>query len=100
MLYRDRRSALLDSLKNELDIPFDVKGEQAGLHLSVTLPRGFRDHDITERALRHKLWLTPLSTSYMERPAPQGLVLGFSNVSVTEIPKAVKKMKEILHSKK
>jgi GntR family transcriptional regulator/MocR family aminotransferase len=100
VLYRDRRSALLDSLKNELDIPFDVKGEQAGLHFSVTLPRGFRDHEISERALRHKLWLTPLSTSYMEHPAPQGLVLGFSNVSAAEIPRAVKKMKEILHSTK
>ena len=100
LLYRDRRSALLDSLKSELDIPFDVKGDQAGLHFSVTLTRGFRDHEVTERALRHKLWLTPLSTSYMEHPAPQGLVLGFSNVSVAEIPRAVKKMKDILHSLK
>ena len=55
---------------------------------------------IAERALHQKLWLTPLSTSYLERPAPQGLVLGFSNVSVAEIPKAVKRMNEVLHSTK
>jgi GntR family transcriptional regulator/MocR family aminotransferase len=99
LLYRDRRSALLDSLKNDLGIAVDVTGEQAGLHLSMTLPRGYRDHEIAERALRQKLWLAPLSASYQEQPQ-QGLILGFSNTSTEEIPRAVRKLKDILHHAK
>jgi GntR family transcriptional regulator/MocR family aminotransferase len=97
LLYRERRSALLDSLKNDLELAVDVTGEQAGLHLSMTLPRGYRDHEIAERALQQKLWLAPLSASYLEQPAQQGLILGFSNTSSEEIPRAVRKLRDILH---
>jgi GntR family transcriptional regulator / MocR family aminotransferase len=99
LLYRDRRSALLDSLEKDLGVPVDVKGEEAGLHLSVTLPRGFRDHEIAERALQERLWLAPLSGSYLKHPSPQGLILGFSNTSTAEIPGAVRKLRDILHSR-
>jgi GntR family transcriptional regulator/MocR family aminotransferase len=100
LLYRDRRSALLESLKNDLGVVVDVTGEQAGLHLSMTLPRGFRDHEIAERALQQRLWLAPLSASYLERPAQQGLILGFSNTSTEEIPRAVRKLRDIVHRSK
>lgn len=100
LLYRDRRSALLDSLKNDLGVAVNVTGEQAGLHLSMTLPRGFRDHEVAERALQQKLWVAPLSGSYLEQPAQQGLILGFSNTPSEEIPRAVRKLKEILHQAK
>jgi GntR family transcriptional regulator/MocR family aminotransferase len=99
LLYRDRRSALLDSLEKDLGVPVDVKGEEAGLHLSVTLPRGFRDQEIAERALQQRLWLAPLSGSYLKHPSPQGLILGFSNTSTAEIPGAVRKLRDILHSR-
>jgi GntR family transcriptional regulator / MocR family aminotransferase len=98
LLYRDRRGALLESLKKDLGVAVDVTGEQAGLHLSVTLPRGFVDHEIAERASHQKLWLAPLSASYEERPSPQGLILGFSNTPSEEIPRAVRKLRDILHS--
>lgn len=98
LLYRERRSALFESIKKDLGLPVDVAGEQAGLHLSLTLPPGLRDQEISERASRHGLWLAPLSTCYVERPAPQGFILGFSNTPASEIPRGVKKMSKILHS--
>jgi GntR family transcriptional regulator/MocR family aminotransferase len=76
----------------------DITGEQAGLHLSITLPRRFRDHEIAKRALKQKLWLAPLSTSYLESPSPQGFILGFSNTTTEEIPRAVRKLRDLLHS--
>jgi DNA-binding transcriptional MocR family regulator len=66
----------------------------------MTLPRGFRDHDVAERALQQRLWLAPLSASYLEQPAQQGLILGFSNTPIEEIPRAVRKLREILHHAK
>jgi GntR family transcriptional regulator/MocR family aminotransferase len=98
LLYRDRRSALLDSLKKDLGIAVDVKGEEAGLHLSVILPRGFRDHEIAERAAAEGLWLAPLSGSYLQHPS-QGFILGFSNTSPAEIPAAVRKLRDILQAR-
>ena len=98
LLYQERRSALFESLHQELGVPVEVTGEQAGLHLSITLPRGFRDHEIAERAARQKLWLAPLSSSYLERPSPQGFVLGFSNISVEYMPRAVRRLNDILHA--
>src|SRR5258708_2013506 len=97
LLYRDRRSALLESLKKDLEVDVDVTGEQAGLHLSITLPRGFNDHEIAERALQQRLSVAPLSASYQERPSPQGFILGFSNTPSEEIPRAVRKLRDILH---
>ena len=99
LLYRERRSALLESLRNELDLDITVVGEQAGLHVSVTLPQGFDDHVISERAGRDKLWLVPLSSSYIKRPSPQGFILGFSNTAAEEILVAVRKLNSILHSR-
>jgi GntR family transcriptional regulator / MocR family aminotransferase len=98
LLYRERRSALLESIRNELDIAVTVLGEQAGLHVSVTLPQGFDDHELSERAARDGLWLVPLSSSYIERPSPQGFILGFSNIPAGEIPRSMKKLRNILHS--
>lgn len=98
LLYRERRSALLESIRNELDIATTVLGDQAGLHFSVTLPQGFNDHQLSERAAREGLWLVPLSSSYIDRPSPQGFILGFSNIPTGEIPRAVKKLRNILHS--
>lgn len=98
LLYRDRRSALFERLRNDLGINVRVTGEQAGLHLSVTLPEGFRDHEIAERAAHDRFWLVPLSSSYLERPSPQGLILGFGSTPVEEIPPAVRKLRDILQS--
>jgi GntR family transcriptional regulator/MocR family aminotransferase len=99
LLYRERRSALLESLRNELDLDVTVVGEQAGLHVSVTLPQGFDDHEISDRAARDKLWLVPLSSSYVKRPSPQGFILGFSNTPASEAPGAVRKLKRVLRPK-
>ena len=98
-LYRERRNALLENIRNELDIAVNVTGEQTGLHLSMTLPRGLRDHEIAERAAQHRLWLAPLSASYAERPSPQGFILGFSNTAAEQMSRAVRKLRDILHSK-
>lgn len=97
LLYRDRRSALLEHLRSELDIPIDVAGEQAGLHLSIRLPRVFRDQEISERASKQRIWLAPLSSYYhQQRQSRQGFILGFSNTPAEEMPRAVRKMRDVM----
>lgn len=96
VLYRERRSALVDSISRELGSMVEVLGDEAGMHLAVTLPHGSRDVEIAERAARQKLWMWPLSRSYLCEEARPGLILGFGSTAVDEIPRAVRKLRDLL----
>lgn len=98
-LYRQRRSTLLACLREELGDDIGVKGEQAGLHLSLILPHRSRDYDISERAALRKLWLVPLSRSYLQHPAQNGFILGFSGTRVEDMPRAVRTLRDVLRAR-
>lgn len=99
VLYRDRRSALVDSISQELGSMVEMLGDEAGMHLAVTLRNGSRDVEIAERAARQNLWIWPLSPSYIGKAPRQGLILGFGSTTTTEIPNAVRKLRNLLAKK-
>ncbi|MGB8888706.1 MAG: PLP-dependent aminotransferase family protein [Candidatus Korobacteraceae bacterium] len=96
VLYRERRSALVANIKRELGSMVEVLGDEAGMHLAVTLPKRSRDIEIAGRAARQNLWVWPLSTSYLGEAARPGLILGFGSTAVEEIPRAVRKLAHLL----
>jgi GntR family transcriptional regulator / MocR family aminotransferase len=95
LVYGERRSALLESLRRELGDGANVTGGQAGMHLTLSL-KGIHDSQIAERAARQELWLVPLSTSYIAKPPRQGFILGFGSTSVERIQPAVRKLRSLL----
>jgi GntR family transcriptional regulator / MocR family aminotransferase len=95
ILYRERRSALVDSIGAELDPPLEILGAEAGMHLAALLPGGVSDLETAERAARLKLWLWPLSPSYLGK-ARQGFILGFGSTPAEEMPRAVRKLRNAL----
>jgi GntR family transcriptional regulator / MocR family aminotransferase len=97
LLYKERRSVLIDCIRKEFGFAADVTGGEAGMHLSITL-KGIRDSEIAERASRQNLWLVPLSTSYLGEPSRHGFILGFGSTAVEEIPNAVRKLRTLLTS--
>ncbi|MGB2592685.1 MAG: PLP-dependent aminotransferase family protein [Candidatus Acidiferrum sp.] len=97
-VYSERRDVLVNCLREELDGVLQMHGAQAGLHLTVTLLRKHRDEQLSSRAAREKLWLWPLSPSYLAKPARQGFILGFGGTSAAEIPGAVRRMRAFLAS--
>jgi GntR family transcriptional regulator/MocR family aminotransferase len=99
ILYRERRSALVDSLSSELGSMVEVLGSEAGMHLTVTLPNGNDDLEIAERAARQNLWIWPLSGSYLGEAARPGFVLGFGSTAVADIPRSVRKLRNLLTAK-
>jgi GntR family transcriptional regulator/MocR family aminotransferase len=99
ILYRDRRSALVDSIHQELGHRVELLGGEAGMHVSVTLPDGSRDREISERASRQKFWLWPLSPSYAGEASRSGFILGFGSTALEEIPLAVRRLKNLLSAK-
>lgn len=97
-VYEQRRQVLIEQINRQFGSSRHVVGTAAGLHLTLILGDKVRDRQVAERAAERKLWLSPLSLSYIG-PAPrQGLVLGFGNAPVTQIPRAVLLLKEILEN--
>jgi GntR family transcriptional regulator / MocR family aminotransferase len=99
VLYKERRSALVNSIRTELGSRVEVLGSEAGMHLAVTLPDGSCDLEIAEKAARQKLWIWPLSPSYMGELSRPGFILGFASTGVAEIPRAVRKLSSFLQAK-
>jgi GntR family transcriptional regulator/MocR family aminotransferase len=95
-LYSERRTALIESLHSEFGDLLKVHGAEAGMHVAVTLPDGYRDRDIAIRAARERLWLWPLSQYYLGKRQRQGFVLGFGSTSIEQIPRAVRQLRSIL----
>ncbi len=96
LVYGERRTALVNSIQNEFGDSLEVHGSEAGMHLAITLPKGFRDQEISARAAHEKLWLWPLSPAYMGKTARQGFILGFGGTTATEMPDAVRRLKKVL----
>lgn len=94
-LYRERRGSLIDALRQELGASLEILGSEAGLHVVIKLPPGVSDLELSARAAQEKLWLWPLSRTYIGPPS-QGVILGFGSTPSREIPNAVRKMRELI----
>ncbi|HEX5316753.1 MAG TPA: PLP-dependent aminotransferase family protein, partial [Candidatus Kapabacteria bacterium] len=97
LVYSERRNALIQALRKEFGFNVDIIGGQGGMHLSITLPKTIKDHEVANRAAKENLWLLPLSTTYLEAPLRQGFILGFGSTSVSEMPHKVRKLRELLN---
>jgi GntR family transcriptional regulator / MocR family aminotransferase len=96
VLYKERRSVLVESIRTELDAACEVMGAEAGLHLTLTLPGVESDYDIALRAASQNLWVWPLSAAYTTGAARNGLILGFGSTQAADIPAAVRKLRGVL----
>jgi GntR family transcriptional regulator/MocR family aminotransferase len=96
LLYGERRTALVNQISDQLGPEVKVLGTQAGMHLAVTLPDGFSDLEIATKAAGKGLWLWPLSPCYLGKLPRQGLILGFGNTAVEEMPRAVSQLRAVL----
>lgn len=94
-LYAERRITLIECLRQELGLTGEVSGAHAGTYLVLIL-NGISERAIVERAADRGLWLLPLSPFYANKPSRQGLVLGYGSTPLEEIPKAVRKLREVL----
>jgi GntR family transcriptional regulator/MocR family aminotransferase len=96
MIYRERRNALVNALREELADQLNVVGGEAGLSLTVTLTNHASDVAISARAAQQNLWLWPLSICYAGSAAQQGFVLGFGGIPSQEMPSAVRRLRGAL----
>ncbi len=84
-LYRDRQAALKAALAEHLQIPHEILGGAAGLHLTVRLPAAYPDHKIAQAAKAHGMAVSALSAFACNGCDPQnGLVLGYGNTAIDQ----------------
>ncbi|MBV8629432.1 MAG: PLP-dependent aminotransferase family protein [Silvibacterium sp.] len=96
ILYRERRSALVASLRKEMGSAVEVMGSEAGMHLTVNLQNRADDVRIAERASSQNLRLWPLSVNYLGEASRHGFILGFGSTAIEEIPRAVRKLRKLV----
>jgi GntR family transcriptional regulator/MocR family aminotransferase len=98
LVYAERRTALIKNLQDHFGSDVAVTGAEAGMHLSVVLNK-IRDREVSLRAAKENLWLAPLSSFYLGKPAQQGFILGFGSTSVQQMPAAVRKLRALAHAR-
>jgi GntR family transcriptional regulator/MocR family aminotransferase len=86
---------MVQAIGEELGPGVEITGGDAGMNLSITL-KGIHDNSIADEAARQGLWLVPLSSSYLRRPARQGFILGFGSTPVEQIPGAVRRLAALI----
>ncbi|MBU9767115.1 PLP-dependent aminotransferase family protein [Mycobacterium sp. TNTM28] len=93
--YPARRRALLDALSRHLPLA-EVLGAAAGVHLTVRFPAGFPVDELIRRATARRIRLEPLAPCYADPDtAPPGLILGYANLTESQIARGVEKLGEI-----
>jgi GntR family transcriptional regulator/MocR family aminotransferase len=98
-VYVERRTILIDCLNAAFPAGpsgIEIHGAEAGMHLAITLPPGSNDMQLASEAAKQRLWLWPLSPSYLSETPRPGLILGFGSVLPAQIPPAVEKLRAIL----
>lgn len=96
MLYASRRSALVQSLQQEVGPDLKIFGDEAGLQLVVGLPPGTDDNKLSMQAAQRNLWLWPLSRTYLSKKPRTGFLLGFGGTPAEEIPGAVRTLAALI----
>jgi GntR family transcriptional regulator/MocR family aminotransferase len=95
-LYRERRGALVEALRVQLGDALEVRGDEAGMHLTAVHPGRLDDHDVAVRAARQGLWAMPLSSCYVGRPSRRGFVLGFAGTDAQDVAAGVRTLGALL----
>ncbi|KUI06107.1 PLP-dependent aminotransferase family protein [Mycobacterium sp. IS-3022] len=87
--YLIRRNALLGALRRYLPRA-RVLGAAAGVHLTVHFPDGFPVEQLVRRAAAQRVRVEPLAPCYADpASAPPGLLLGYANLTETQIDSGV-----------
>ncbi|WP_326544799.1 PLP-dependent aminotransferase family protein [Mycolicibacterium sp. ND9-15] len=87
--YLTRRDAMLRALRQYLP-QATALGAAAGVHLTVRFPDGFPVEDLVRRAAADRVRVEPLAPCYADpASAPPGLLLGYANLTETQIDSGV-----------
>jgi GntR family transcriptional regulator / MocR family aminotransferase len=96
MLYLERRTALVEAIRNQMGDKLEVIGTEAGMHLVALLPAGVSDVALAKRAAEMGISAMPLSSCYLKPPARGGLILGYGGTDAKQIQDGMRKIRMLI----
>ena len=95
ILYTERQKTLVSAIGEYLGEVAEVQNADAGMHIIAWLKGGLNGQTIAEDALKHGVYAPPLSFYCMKARPPEGLLLGFTGVSPTEIRRGIRRLADM-----
>lgn len=94
----ERRTALLDALREHLGSRVDVAGANAGVHLVVWLRNvdASRVDELRRRAADNGVGIYPIAPYYVHPPARAGLLFGYASLNPVEIQDGIRAFAQAL----
>jgi GntR family transcriptional regulator/MocR family aminotransferase len=92
MLYIQRRTALVETIRQQLSDKLKVIGAEAGMHLVALLLRGVGDVAISSKAAELGISVMPLSSCYAKPPLVGGLILGYGGTDARQIHDGIRRL--------
>lgn len=92
MLYLERRTALVEAIRNQMNGKLEVIGAEAGMHLVALLPPGVSDVAVSKKAAEMGISAMPLSSCYLRPPVRGGLILGYGGTDARQIQDGMRKL--------
>jgi GntR family transcriptional regulator / MocR family aminotransferase len=93
MLYLERRTALVEAIRERMGDKLEVIGADAGMHLVALLPPGVSDVAISRKADELGISAMPLSSCYAKPPLRGGLILGYGGTDARQIRDGIGKLR-------
>jgi GntR family transcriptional regulator/MocR family aminotransferase len=91
-LYKERQDALVSAAQSLLTGLLEVNPNASGMHLIGWLPQGVKDYIASQRASAHGVEAVPLSRYKIEANLRDGLMLGYTAISIEQIHQGVQQL--------
>jgi GntR family transcriptional regulator/MocR family aminotransferase len=88
-LYKSRRDVLLEALEQQFGDRVTVRGDAAGMHLTVRFRAGT---GVRAAAQRNGVQLAGTGMYYLAEPVPDEFILGFSAIGERTIRESVRRL--------
>lgn len=95
-LYSTRRRAIIEACARYLPPECEIKGQEAGLHVTILLPSAIDDKDLASRLRSRGIAPAPLSRYSLGDAVRPGLVCGFANANEAALDAAIRLISEEL----
>jgi len=95
-VYRERYTALVQAIEQELPGKLELVGTDTGMHLTAFLPAGVDDVEFTRRAAAAGVSVRPLSICYLKPPQRGGVILGYGGATVQQIQGGIRILGSLL----
>ncbi|MFM9904769.1 MAG: PLP-dependent aminotransferase family protein [Pyrinomonadaceae bacterium] len=100
ILYAERQKTIISAIGEDLSGVIEAQDADAGMHIIGWLKGGLKAQVVANEALKNGVYTPPLSFFCMNAKPPEGLLMGYTGLSNTEIRRGVRRLANVLSKMK